>query len=156
MSIKKSVEDLARIMLQQGATVDTTRNVLKALGFSDENVEQVIGTLQISGYIRENELQSAQQTDLINSYPPLVTPQIVSTELNGSLKSIQEEVGRLQLELSQLSQRVKNIENSETSGLELKVKLLEAKVDGLIDAIGEYVPTLIKRLGRGKPTLDTE
>lgn len=155
MSIKKSVEDLALIMLQKGATIDTTRSVLKALGFSDENVEQVIGTLQLSGYVKETELQNAQQTGLINSHPS-VTQQIDSTELNRTLKSIQEEVGRLQLELSQLSQRVKNIENSETSGLEVKVKLLEAKVDGLIDAIGEYVPTLIKRLGRGKPTLDTE
>jgi len=155
VSIKKSVEDLAAVMLQNGATIDTVRGVLKALGFSDENVEQVIGTLQFSSYAKEEGLQNVRQTDLIDSKSSFLS-QIDSNELNVTLKSFQEEVGRLQLELSQLSQRVKIIENGETSGLEAKVKLLEAKVNGLIDAVGEYVPTLIQRVSRCKPILDTE
>lgn len=155
MSIKKSVEDLATVMLQNGATIDTVRGVLKALGFSDENVEQVIGTLQFSSYVKEDKLQNARQTDLIDSKSSFLQ-QIDSNELRVALKSVQEEVGRLRLELSQLSQRVKIIENGETSSFEAKVKLLEAKINGLIDAIGEYMPTLIQRFSHGKSAPNTE
>lgn len=144
MTIKKTVEELIGVMLQNGTTLTTIQNVLLGLGFQKDKIEQTIDTLRSKSELNHNSTDS----------PPPNCKEESSFSFQEELKrqrmqiqSLQEEVSRLTLEFARISQEVKVVNSSTPPQSTVdRIASLEAIVNGIVEAIGDYVPIIIERL----------
>jgi predicted nucleic acid-binding Zn-ribbon protein len=143
MTIKKTVEELVGVMLQNGTSLTTIQNVLLGLGFQKDKIEQTIDTLRSKSNLNHDSTET----------PPHNGKEETSFSLQEELKrqrmqiqSLQEEVSRLNLEFARISQEVKLVNSSAPpqSTVE-RIASLEATVNGIVEAIGDYVPIIIER-----------
>ena len=144
MTIKKTVEELIGAMHHSGAALTTIQNVLLELGFQKEQIEQTIDTL------RHKPNSNQDSTD---NHPPNYNEEN-SFSLQEELKrqriqiqSLQEEVSKLTLEFSRIFQDIKAVNSgSPPQNMVDRIASLEATVNGIVEAVGDYVPIIIERL----------
>ena len=144
MAIKRTVEELADAMLRSGAALTTIQNVLLELGFQREKIEQIIDTFRSKHTLSQ---------DPPDDHPPNYdekNPFSLHEELKRQrmqIQSLQGEVSKLTLEFSRISQEIKAVNTSPPSqNISNRITSLEATVNGIIEAIGDYVPIIIERL----------
>jgi DNA anti-recombination protein RmuC len=144
MAIKKTVEELAEAMQRSGVALTTIQNVLLLLGFQKEKIEQIIDTF------RSKPAASQDSTDGNSPNHNEKNSFSLQEELKRQRKQIQllqEQVSKLTLEFSRISQEIKAVNSGRPpQNIVNRVASLEATVNGIIEAIGDYVPIIIERL----------
>lgn len=143
-AIKKTVDELTDVMLRSGVSTTAIKNILLKLGFSDDQIEQIISEIP-ANTVPNTSLESDQIP--ASRKEGLASLQEELERQRSFIQSLQEEISRLALAFSKLSQEVRTSTNGPIqSNIEARITSLEASVNGIIDAIGEYVPTIIERL----------
>jgi len=142
-TIKKTVDELANAMLRSGVSTTAIKNVLLELGFPGEKVEQAINEIHadtMSNNSAADQISTSDKESLT-----LLQEEVERQRL--FIQSLQEEVNKLALAFSKLSQEVRIAPDGPIqSDLEARMASLEASVNGIIDAISEYVPAIVERL----------
>lgn len=144
MTIKRTVEELADAMLRSGAALTTIKNVLLELGFQKEKIEQIIDTFPSKPAARQDSaddhLNNYNENNSFSLHEELKRQRI-------QIQSLQEEVSKLTLEFSRISQEIKGVKSGEPlQNMVNRIESLEATVNGIIEAISDYVPIIVERL----------
>lgn len=141
LTIRKTLEEVAEVMLQNGASLPTIRNVLIAFGFPEDKVEEVTSALQ-SRVPSKNASTVNDQTPILNG--SVIPLQEELKRQRAMIESLQEEIAKINLRFSQLSQEIKTLHGGLPQDVEVRLTSVEAKLRGFIEAVGDYIPMLME------------
>jgi len=142
MPIKLSIDDLIKKMFEGGIGVETIRKTLHELGVPSDKIDQVTNSLKENAPEKgdkESQVENEVQEETFSIKEELRRHRLMIEEL-------QQETNKTKLELARLSSIFEALKREKTQNLGIKVNMLEAKVNGLVDAVGEYVPSLLRKL----------
>jgi len=144
VTVKKTIEELAEVLFRNGATLTTIKNTLAELGFPSDKIEH------ITTVINSKEAGKSQLTNdqpVIPSNDDTIPLQEELKRQRVMIESCQEELGKLSLKLTQISQEVKSMHGSGfiVQDVEARLNSIEAKIAGVVEAVSEYLPTAVER-----------
>lgn len=140
MSIRKTANELVEAMLQSGVSPTAIKKVLGTLGFSKEKIDELtedLPTISVS--------EEPRETNAVTSSENTLSLREELERHRSAINSLQEELSKINSTLSPFLQGAKASRDSGIISIEKRLSSLEAEVKGVIEALGEYVPALLKR-----------
>ncbi len=146
MTIKRTLRELAEIMVSNGVEPERVKSILLDLGFSKEKVEEVVAHYAL---ISSNGKHSKDENSP-ESIGKTVEKLVIEEELRRQreeLQRLEEDLMKIMVDLNNLKKKIKVLESSKaTRALEQEVRELEAKLDALVDVIIDNAPQLLASL----------
>jgi predicted RNase H-like nuclease (RuvC/YqgF family) len=130
-------------MLEGGIRIDVVRNMMKELGVPSDKVDQVINSFKETSTSKNGDEESSIKNDVQEEQFP------AREELRRQrlmIEGLQQETEKIKLEISRLFSMLEALKTERTQNFGIRIGVIEAKVDGLIEAVGEYVPSILKKV----------
>ncbi|RLF19821.1 MAG: hypothetical protein DRZ82_04305 [Thermoprotei archaeon] len=166
MTVKRTLNEIVEVMINNNIPLSSIKNVLLDLGFPSDKVEKVIEAYKFMERQIESEGQEVNGNEGINSSPnnsPSRENDGLGSDLRASLITLESELKRQKevidkieqelmksiIEIGELKKRLHALEETRASrNIEQEVKALKARLDALIDIIIDNAPALIEEFKR--------
>ena len=146
MVMRRTLREVAEIMINNGIELDKVKEVLFDLGFPKERVEEVLSKYApIAPQKRSlTEVKDSSETE------KMIDNIAIQEELKRQrreLEKMEQDLMKVITDISNLSRKVKALSELKSERhLEEKIEALEAKLYGFIDAILDNAPQLMESL----------
>lgn len=142
MSIRKTANELVEAMFQSGVSFLTIKKVLDKLGFPKERIEELTESLPTGVSEEPSEKTADLRKDIMSLQGELERHKV-------AIESLEEEIDKINSMLSPLLREIKMLKGEGVESIEKRLASLEAEVKGIVEALGEYVPTLLEQSSGG-------
>ncbi len=141
--MKKTLREVAEIMINNGISPIKVKEVLIDLGFPKNKVEEIVAKYSILNPPSFQEEKSLANNDIEKLSDRLVIEEEIKRQ-RAELEKLEQDLMKLIVEVSNLNRKVKALEEVKLSkSVEEKILNLEAKFNAFIDVILEHAPQLL-------------
>ena len=160
MTVKRTLNEIVEVMLNNGVSLSSIKDILLDLGFPEEKVAKVIEAYKFmeqttSTLANEKNANGNSSNDQsiddkqIQERADMLAIEEEIKRHKETLSKIEDELMKLIVDMGEVKKRLRTLEETRASrSIEEDIKDLKAKLDALIDVLIDKAPIILEELRR--------
>jgi len=160
MAVKRTLNEIVEVMLNNGVSLSSIKDILLDLGFPEEKVAKVIEAYKFmeqttNALTNEKNANGNSSNDQsiddkqIQERADMLAIEEEIRRHKEALSKIEDELMKLIVDMGEVKKRLRTLEETRASkSIEEDIRDLKAKLDALIDVLIDKAPTILEELRR--------